>query len=207
VLDMVHFSRQHRVFHRPRTQKLQRRSAALSLDQLCASRMTRKFGDRQQEVLDENLCTQRSLRCRALLEPARLHGREPGEADHRPSLVVLSRRISAGLLSHREAGPDSTCYRYHVTDTDMLEMQEVKFAPPASASEKQSPRLQRYSTTATSKPCSATSLRSSSSWPRFHSRSAGRALRLQPQGHEAARKEDNSRSLPWCSFVSFVVKP
>ena len=30
----------------------------------------------------------------------------------------------------RDAGPDTTCYRYHVTDTDMLEMQEVKFAPP-----------------------------------------------------------------------------
>ena len=44
----------------------------------------------------------------------------------------------------REAGPDSTCYRYHVTGTDMLEMQEVKFAPPGRpASEKQSPRLQR----------------------------------------------------------------
>ncbi|MGA3104922.1 MAG: class I SAM-dependent methyltransferase [Terriglobales bacterium] len=44
----------------------------------------------------------------------------------------------------RDAGPDSTCYRYHVTDTDMLEMQEVKFALPGRpASEKQSPRLQR----------------------------------------------------------------
>jgi len=44
----------------------------------------------------------------------------------------------------RDAGPDSTCYRYHVTGTDMLEMQEVKFAPPGRpASEKQSPRLQR----------------------------------------------------------------
>jgi hypothetical protein len=44
----------------------------------------------------------------------------------------------------RDAGPDSTCYRYHVTDSDMLEMQEVKFAPPGRpASEKQSPRLQR----------------------------------------------------------------
>jgi len=44
----------------------------------------------------------------------------------------------------RDAGPDSTCYRYHVTDTDMLEMQEVKFAPPGRpATEKQSPRLQR----------------------------------------------------------------
>ena len=44
----------------------------------------------------------------------------------------------------RDAGPDSTCYRYHVTDTDLLEMQEAKFAPPGRpASEKQSPRLQR----------------------------------------------------------------
>jgi hypothetical protein len=44
----------------------------------------------------------------------------------------------------RDAGPDSTCYRYHVTDSDMLEMQEVKFVPPGRpASEKQSPRLQR----------------------------------------------------------------
>lgn len=44
----------------------------------------------------------------------------------------------------RDAGPDSTCYRYHVTDSDMLEMQEVKFASPGRpASEKQSPRLQR----------------------------------------------------------------
>jgi SAM-dependent methyltransferase len=44
----------------------------------------------------------------------------------------------------RDAGPDSTCYRYHVTGTDMLEMQEVKFAVPGHpASEKQSPRLQR----------------------------------------------------------------
>src|SRR6266550_82972 len=44
----------------------------------------------------------------------------------------------------RDAGPDTTCYRYHVTDTDMLEIQEVKFVPPGRpASEKQSPRLQR----------------------------------------------------------------
>jgi SAM-dependent methyltransferase len=44
----------------------------------------------------------------------------------------------------RDAGPDSICYRYHVTDSDMLEMQEVKFAPPGRpASDKQSPRLQR----------------------------------------------------------------
>jgi len=44
----------------------------------------------------------------------------------------------------RDAGPDSTCYRYHVTGSDMLEMQEVKFNPPGRpTSEKQSPRLQR----------------------------------------------------------------
>jgi len=44
----------------------------------------------------------------------------------------------------RDAGPDSICYRYHVTGTDVLEMQEVKFAPPGRPeSDKQSPRLQR----------------------------------------------------------------
>jgi hypothetical protein len=44
----------------------------------------------------------------------------------------------------RDAGPDSICYRYHVTGTDLLEMQEVKVAPPGRpASEKKSPRLQR----------------------------------------------------------------
>jgi SAM-dependent methyltransferase len=44
----------------------------------------------------------------------------------------------------RDAGPDSMCYRYHVTGTDVLEMQEVKFSLPGRpASDKQSPRLQR----------------------------------------------------------------
>jgi len=44
----------------------------------------------------------------------------------------------------RDAGPDSICYRYHVTGSDMLEMQEVKFAAPGRPqTEKQSPRLQR----------------------------------------------------------------
>ncbi len=44
----------------------------------------------------------------------------------------------------KDAGPDSVCYRYHVTDSDMLEMQEVKFAMPGRpGGEKQSPRLQR----------------------------------------------------------------
>jgi SAM-dependent methyltransferase len=42
----------------------------------------------------------------------------------------------------RDAGPDSTCYRYHVTGTDMLEMQEVKFTAPGDT-QKRSPRLQR----------------------------------------------------------------
>lgn len=42
----------------------------------------------------------------------------------------------------RDAGPDSSCYRFHVTGTDMLEMQEVRFALPGR-SEKTSPRLQR----------------------------------------------------------------
>jgi SAM-dependent methyltransferase len=44
----------------------------------------------------------------------------------------------------RDAGPDSTCYRYHINGTDMLEMQEITLAPPGRpATEKQSPRLQR----------------------------------------------------------------
>lgn len=44
----------------------------------------------------------------------------------------------------KDAGPDSVCYRYHVTDSDMLEMQEIKFAMPGRpGGEKQSPRLQR----------------------------------------------------------------
>ena len=44
----------------------------------------------------------------------------------------------------RDAGPDSTCYRFHITGTDLLEMQEVKFAAPGRpGGDKQSPRLQR----------------------------------------------------------------
>lgn len=37
----------------------------------------------------------------------------------------------------RDAGPDSPCYRFHITGTDMLEMQEVRLP------NNQSPRLQR----------------------------------------------------------------
>ncbi|MFZ0478485.1 MAG: methyltransferase domain-containing protein, partial [Terriglobales bacterium] len=44
----------------------------------------------------------------------------------------------------RDAGSDSTCYRYHVTGNDMLEMQEIRITIPGQpSSEKQSPRLQR----------------------------------------------------------------
>jgi len=61
---------------------------------------------------------------------------------------LWSQMKSGGLLlaffHTRDAGPDSTCYRYHITGTDVLEMQEIKFSPPGRpASEKQSPRLQR----------------------------------------------------------------
>jgi len=56
----------------------------------------------------------------------------------KPGSVLLA------FFHTRDAGPDSTCYRYHVTGGDMLEMQEVKFAPPGRpSSEKRSPRLQR----------------------------------------------------------------
>ncbi len=67
----------------------------------------------------------------------------------KPTIDRLWSQMKAGglLLAFfhtRDAGPDSTCYRYHITGTDMLEMQEIKFAPPGRpASEKQSPRLQR----------------------------------------------------------------
>jgi len=58
--------------------------------------------------------------------------------------VMKSSGLLLAFFHTRDAGPDSTCYRYHVTGTDMLEMQEVKFALPGHpASEKKSPRLQR----------------------------------------------------------------
>ena len=43
----------------------------------------------------------------------------------------------------RDAGPDSTCYRYHITGPDTLDMHEIKFTLPGNSHEKQSPRLQR----------------------------------------------------------------
>ena len=67
----------------------------------------------------------------------------------KPTIDRLWSEMKAGglLLAFfhtRDAGPDSICYRYHVTGTDMLEMQEVRLAPPGRpSSEKESPRLQR----------------------------------------------------------------
>ena len=44
----------------------------------------------------------------------------------------------------RDADPDSKCYRYQITGTDILEMHEIKLTPPGRPSrEKESPRLQR----------------------------------------------------------------
>ena len=43
----------------------------------------------------------------------------------------------------RDAGPDSKCYRYHVTGTDLLEMSEIKLPALGRPGEKESPRLQR----------------------------------------------------------------
>lgn len=40
----------------------------------------------------------------------------------------------------RDAGPDAPCYRFHITGTDMLEMQEVQLSAKGG---KQNPRLQR----------------------------------------------------------------
>jgi hypothetical protein len=58
--------------------------------------------------------------------------------------VMKPRGVLLAFFHTRDAGPDSTCYRYHVTESDTLEMQEVKIAPPGRpATEKQSPRLQR----------------------------------------------------------------
>lgn len=43
----------------------------------------------------------------------------------------------------RDAGPDSKCYRYHITGSDLLEMSEIKLPAPGRSGEKESPRLQR----------------------------------------------------------------
>lgn len=66
----------------------------------------------------------------------------------KPTIDRLWSQMKAGglLLAFfhtRDAGPDSICYRYHVTGSDLLEMQPVKFGIPGRGSEKQSPRLQR----------------------------------------------------------------
>lgn len=43
----------------------------------------------------------------------------------------------------RDAGPDAACYRFHISATDMLEMQEVRLPSANRAGEKQAPPLQR----------------------------------------------------------------
>lgn len=43
----------------------------------------------------------------------------------------------------RDAGPDAACYRFHISATDMLEMQEVRLPSASRAGEKQAPPLQR----------------------------------------------------------------
>lgn len=58
--------------------------------------------------------------------------------------VMKPRALLLAFFHTRDAGPDSACYRYQVTGTDVLEMQEVKLALPGhSPSEKQSPKIQR----------------------------------------------------------------
>ena len=60
----------------------------------------------------------------------------------RPQLhsVMKPGGLLLAFFHTRDAGPDSICYRYHVTNSDMLEMQEVKFAPPGR------PALERRAT-------------------------------------------------------------
>ena len=43
----------------------------------------------------------------------------------------------------RDAGPDAPCYRFHITATDMLEMQEIKLPAVNRKDDKNSLRLQR----------------------------------------------------------------
>jgi SAM-dependent methyltransferase len=43
----------------------------------------------------------------------------------------------------RDAGPDSPCYRFHISGTDMLEMQEVRLPSSRGTGDRQGLRLQR----------------------------------------------------------------
>jgi SAM-dependent methyltransferase len=43
----------------------------------------------------------------------------------------------------RDAGPDAPCYRFHITGTDMLDMQEIRIPAAGRSGEKQGLRLQR----------------------------------------------------------------
>jgi len=43
----------------------------------------------------------------------------------------------------RDAGPDAPCFRFHITGTDTLDMQEIRFAAAGRSGEKHGLRLQR----------------------------------------------------------------
>jgi SAM-dependent methyltransferase len=43
----------------------------------------------------------------------------------------------------RDAGPDAPCYRFHITGTDMLDMQEIRIPAAGRSGEKAGLRLQR----------------------------------------------------------------
>jgi SAM-dependent methyltransferase len=43
----------------------------------------------------------------------------------------------------RDAGPDAPCYRFHITATDMLDMQEIRIPAAGRSGEKHGLRLQR----------------------------------------------------------------
>jgi SAM-dependent methyltransferase len=58
--------------------------------------------------------------------------------------VMKPNGLLLAFFHTRDADPDSKCYRYYITGTDMLDMQEIKLAAPGRPSgEKESPRLQR----------------------------------------------------------------
>ena len=58
--------------------------------------------------------------------------------------VMKPQALLLSFFHTRDAGPDSPCFRYHITGTDMLEMQEVKLPPMSRGpGDRQALRLQR----------------------------------------------------------------
>lgn len=64
----------------------------------------------------------------------------------------------------RDAGPDAPCYRFHITGTDTLDMQEIAFRRPDVREKNTGCACSASLTTGTSKTSSGISLRSSFSW-------------------------------------------